>query len=88
MADVTIPTAAELAPRSKCPRGAQGWCAGPRVEVEMNVTWQYREGARRRLRADPHSSEIRKAVNMPGKNLRKVREAAILSVFFAFVRKT
>ena len=29
----------------------------------------------------------RKAVNMPGKNLRKVREAAILSVFFAFVRK-
>ena len=40
MADVMIPTAVELAPRSKCPRGAQGWCAGPGVEAEMNVAWQ------------------------------------------------
>ena len=28
MADVMISTAAELVPRSKRPRGAQGWCAG------------------------------------------------------------
>ena len=37
MADVMISTAAELAPRFKRPRGAQGWCAGPGVEAEMNA---------------------------------------------------
>ena len=37
MADVMLPTAAELVPRSKRPRAAQVWCAGPGVEVEMNV---------------------------------------------------
>ena len=37
MADVVISTAAELVPRSKRPRGAQGWCAGPGVEAEMNA---------------------------------------------------
>ena len=36
MADVMLPTAAELVPRSKHPRGAQGWCVGPRVKTEMN----------------------------------------------------
>ena len=87
MADVTLFTAAELAPRSKRPRGAQGWYAGPGVEAEMNAAWQQREGARRHLRAEPHSSNLRKAVKMAGKNLRKVRKAAVLSFFWDFVRK-
>ena len=38
MADVMLSTAAELVPCSKRPRGAQGWCAGPVVEAEMNAT--------------------------------------------------
>ena len=29
MADVMLFTAARLVPRSKRPRGAQGWCSGP-----------------------------------------------------------
>ena len=33
MADVMLSTAAELLPRSKRPRGAQGWCAGPAWKV-------------------------------------------------------
>ena len=40
MADVIISTAAELVPRSKRPREAQGWCAGPGVEADMNAAWQ------------------------------------------------
>ena len=36
MADVMLSTAAELGPRSKRPRGAQGWCVGPGVEAGMN----------------------------------------------------
>ena len=43
MADVMLSTAAELVPRSKRPRGAQGWCAGPGVEAEINAAWQQRE---------------------------------------------
>ena len=43
MADVVLSTAAELVPRSKRPRGAQGWCTGPGVEAEMNASWQERE---------------------------------------------
>ena len=43
MVDVMLSTAAELVPRSKRPRGAQGWCAGPGVEAEMNAVWQQRE---------------------------------------------
>ena len=70
-ADVMLSTAAELVPRSKRPRGAQGWCAGPCVEAEMNAAWQKREEARRHLRAEPHSSNLRKAVKTAGKNLRK-----------------
>ena len=42
VADVMLSIATELAPRSKRPRGAQGWCAGPRVEAEMNAEWQQR----------------------------------------------
>ena len=39
MADDMFSTAAELVPRSKRSRGAQGWCAGPGVETEMNAAW-------------------------------------------------
>ena len=39
MADVMLATADELVPCSKRPRGAQGWCAGPGVEADMNVAW-------------------------------------------------
>ena len=87
MADVMLSTAAELVPRFKRPRGAQGWCAGPGVEAEMSAAWQQREEARRHLRAEPHSSSLRKAVKMAGKNLRKVSKAAVLIFFWDFVRK-
>ena len=87
MVDVMLSTAAELVPRSKRPRGAQGWCAGPGVEAEMNAAWQQREEAKRNLRAEPHSGNLRKAVKMAGKNLQKVRKAAVLSFFSDFVRK-
>ena len=87
MADVMLSTAAELVPRSKCPRAAQGWCAGPGVEAEINAAWQQREEARRHLRAEPHSSNLRKVVKMAGKNIRKVRKAAVLSLFWDFVHK-
>ena len=87
MADVMLPTAAEPVPHSKRPRGVQGWCVGPDVEADMDVTWQQRKGARKCLRAGLHINNLGKAVNMAGKNLRKVREAVVLSVFCAFVRK-
>ena len=87
MADVMLSTAAELVPRSKRPRGSHGWCARPGVEAEMNAAWQQREETRRRIRAEPHSSNLRKAVKMAGKILRKVRKAAVLSFFWDFVRK-
>ena len=87
MAEVMLSTADELVPRSKHPRRAQDWCAGPGVEAEMNATWQKREDARRHLRAEPHNSNLRKVMKMAGKNLRKVRKAAVLSFFWDFVRK-
>ena len=37
MADVMLSIAVEMVPRSKHPRGAQGWCAGPGMEAEMNA---------------------------------------------------
>ena len=37
MADVILSTTAEMVPRSKRPRGAQGWCTGSDVEAEMNA---------------------------------------------------
>ena len=49
MTDVMLSTATELVPRSMRPRGAQGWCAGPSLEAEMNATWQQREDPRRHL---------------------------------------
>ena len=39
MADIVISTATKLARRSKCPREAQGWCAGLGVEAKMNAAW-------------------------------------------------
>ena len=87
MADIMLSTAAELVLRSKRPREAQGWCAEPGVEAEMNTAWQKREDARRHLRAEPRSSNLRKVVKMAGKNFRKVRKAAVLSFFWDFVRK-
>ena len=86
-ADVMLSTAAEMVSRSKRPREVQGWCAGPSLEAEMNAAWQEREEAIRHLRAEPHSSNLRKAVEMTGKNLRKMRKAAVLSFFWDFVRK-
>ena len=87
MADVMLSAAAELVPRSKRPRGAQGWYAGPGVEAEINAAWQRREEARTHLRAESHNSNLRKAVKMAGKKLRKVRTAAVLSFVWDFVRK-
>ena len=72
--DVMLSTAAELVPRSKRPRGAQGWCAGPGVEAEVNEAWQQRRDAREHLRAEPHSNNLQKVVKMAGNNLRKVRK--------------
>ena len=46
-----------------------------------------REEAKRRVRAEPHSSNLRKAVKMASKNIRKVHKAAVLSFFRALVRK-
>ena len=68
MAGDVLSKAAKLAPRSKRPRGAQGWCGGPGFEAVMNVAWQQREEARRHLRAEPHSSNLQKAVKMAGKS--------------------
>ena len=65
-------TANELVPRSMRPRGAQGWCAGPYVEAEMNAELQQREETKKRLRIEPTNSNLRKAVKMPGKQIRKV----------------
>ena len=68
MADVVLSTAVELVPRSKRPRGAQGWCAGVNVKAEMNEAWQERGEARWHLRTEPHNSNLRKAVKMAEKN--------------------
>ena len=49
----------------------------------MNTAWQQREEAKRSLRADPNNGILRKAVKMAGKNLEKVRKAAVLNFFWA-----
>ena len=87
MVDVMLSTAAELVTRYKRPRGAQGWCAGPGEKDEMNAAWQQREEARKHLCAESHNSNLRKAIKMAGKKLRKVRKAPVLSFFWDFVRK-
>ena len=88
MADVMLSTVAKLVPRSKPPLGVQGWCAGPGVEAEMNTAWQQREEKRKRLRTEPHDSNLRKAVKMAGKNIRKVHKAAVFRFLWDFVRNS
>ena len=87
MADVMLSTAAELVPRSKRPRGAQGWCAGLGVGAEMNAAWQQREETRRHPRAEASQQQPSKGREDGWKNLQKVRKAAVLSFFWDFVRK-
>ena len=58
MAGVMISTAAELVLLSKHPREAQGYCAGPDVEAEMNAAWQHIEEARRYLRVQNFTTAI------------------------------
>ena len=87
MDDVILSTASDLVPRSKRPHGARVWCTGPGMEAEINAAWQQREKARRHLRPEPHNSSLRKTAKMAGKNLRKVRKAAVLSFVWDFVRK-
>ena len=60
---------------------------GPVWKLRMKAAWKQREGAGRHLRAEPHNSNLRKAVKMAGKKLRKVRKAAVLSFFWDFGRK-
>ena len=76
-----------MIPRSKRPRGAQGWCAKPVVEADINAAWLQREEARRHLCAKRHNGNFRMFVMMVGKKLRKARKAAMLSFFWSFVRK-
>ena len=52
-----------------------------------NAAWQQREEVRKSIRADPINGILRKAVKMASKNLEKVRKAAVLSFFWAHVRK-
>ena len=87
MADVMLSISAELAPRPKRPRRPQGWCADSGVQAKMNAAWQQREVVRRSLRSDPNNDILRKAVKTAGKNLEKVRKTAVLSFFWAHVRK-
>ena len=68
MANAMLSTAVESVPPLKRPNGTQGWCAGSSVKAEINAVWQQREEARRTLRAEPHSSNLRKAVKMAGKS--------------------
>ena len=53
----------------------------------MNAAWQQREKARRSLREDHNDGILRKAMNTAGKNLEKVRKTAVLSFFWAHIRK-
>ena len=45
----------------------------------MNAVWQQREEARKSLRASRNNDLHRKAVKTAGKNVEKVRKAAVLS---------
>ena len=87
MTNVMFSIAAELTPCSKHPRGAQGWCAGPGIQAEMNAAWQQREEVRKSLRTDPNNGILRKAVKVAGKILEKICKAAVLRFFWAHVRK-
>ena len=39
----------------------------------------------RRLRAEPHSSNLRKAVEVAGKKLRKIRKAAVVCFYDSYL---
>ena len=54
----------------------------------MNAAWQQRVDVRRHLSAEPHNSNLRKTVKMDGKTLRKVRKAAVLSLFWTLSANT
>lgn len=79
---VILPISAEISPRSKRPRGLQGWCVDPGVQAVMNAGWQWKEDARKNLQR--YSSEGPKTAV---KNLKEVRKAAVLSFFWAKIRK-
>ena len=51
----------------------------------MNAAWQQKKEAWRHLREELHNSNLRKDVKMAGKHLPKVRKAAVLSFFWAFI---
>ena len=87
MADLMLSISAEIAPRFKRPRGPQGWCANPGVHADMKTAWQQREEARNSLQASPNNDRLRKVVEKAGKNLEKVRKAAVLRFFWVHVRK-
>ena len=86
MAVVMLPTATELAPRSKRPCGAQGWCAGPRVKAEMNAVWQQGEEMKSCPRAEPNYSNLRKAVERASIVFRRVPKAGVPNLLGDFVR--
>ena len=86
MIDLMLFISEEIAPRSKRPRGPQGWCADPCVKAEINAAWQHRKEARHSLRASPNN-DLRQAAKKASKNLEEVRKAAVLSFFWAHVRK-
>ena len=83
MADVMLSTAAELVPRSKRPRRSTGLVRGAR----MNAAWQKREGCEKAPTRRTPQLQPSKVREDGWKNLRKVRKAAVLSVFWDFVRK-
>ena len=86
-ADLMLSVSAEISLCSKRPRRPQGWCADPGAQAYMNAAWQQREEARKSLRESPNNDLLRNAVKKAGKNLEKVRKAAVLSFFWAHVRK-
>ena len=53
----------------------------------MNVVRQQRKEVRKSLREDPNNGIFRKAIQMAGENLEKVRKTAVLSLFCAHVCK-
>ena len=72
MRDLMLSISVGIAPRSKRPRGPQGWCADPDMQAGMNAAWQQREEARKSLRACPKNDLLPKAMKKAGKNLGKV----------------
>ena len=57
------------------------------MQANINAAWQQKEEARKSLRASPDNDLLRKAVIKAGKKMGKVRKAAVLSFFWAHVRK-